>query len=155
MTTRTVNHSVTVEHTFEAAHRLPHIGGKCRNLHGHSWRAAVTIAAPTLSDQYTVAEFSAFKKLMRGWIDEHLDHGAMLGDRDALLNPLVMDGCKVFVFGLDWDGATWPTVEAVAALLADKAAEWLTLVPDLPEGAQVLAVTVSETPTNRAGWVAP
>jgi 6-pyruvoyltetrahydropterin/6-carboxytetrahydropterin synthase len=29
-------HRVTVEHTFETAHRLPRLAGKCASLHGHS-----------------------------------------------------------------------------------------------------------------------
>ena len=32
--------------TFESAHRLPHHPGKCRELHGHSYRLVVTVDRP-------------------------------------------------------------------------------------------------------------
>lgn len=38
--------SVTCTFTFEAAHRLAWHPGKCRNLHGHSYRLDVTVAGP-------------------------------------------------------------------------------------------------------------
>src|ERR1035437_855543 len=36
--------SVSCTFTFEAAHRLEWHTGKCRNLHGHSYRLDVTVA---------------------------------------------------------------------------------------------------------------
>jgi 6-pyruvoyltetrahydropterin/6-carboxytetrahydropterin synthase len=156
-------HSITVEHNFETAHRLPHLPGKCRSLHGHSWRVAVTVNAPTLSGSRTVVEFGRFKKLMRGWIDEHLDHGTMLGLDDPLVAPLRDAGCKVFTFGSDvdgrgdWEDSPWPTVESVAELLARQAWEWLAASRTGPadttaESAGVARVDVAETAVNRASW---
>lgn len=142
-------HTITARHNFETAHRLPHLGNsKCRNLHGHSWWATVTVTAPTLSPQGTVVEFGAFKQQMRTWIDTYLDHGAMLGRADPLLDALLGDNSKVFVFD------AWPTVEAVAVLLADQAAEWL-LHADAPAGTTVARVHVAETHVNTAEWVGP
>ena len=37
--------TITKEFTFDASHRLPHHGGKCRNLHGHTYRPTSLIAA--------------------------------------------------------------------------------------------------------------
>lgn len=159
------SHSVTVRHNFESAHRLPHLGGKCVSLHGHSWWTEVTVSAPHLSRSGTVVEFGAFKSAMRGWIDTHLDHGALLGATDPL-TPFLRDlGSKVFVFGADhlgdgcsWPGADWPTVESVAAMIAEKAhGHWLpvaALVDDAAQGAAVTAVRVYETAVNTADWAA-
>lgn len=166
-------HSITVEHNFETAHRLPHLEGKCQSLHGHSWRAQVTVSAPSLtgrnqlgaSSAGTVVEFGRFKKLMREWIDDRLDHGTMLGLQDPLIGPLREDGCKVFVFGPDWEGgdwggAQWPTVEAVAALLAAQAYKWLSSMWDDPMDTTIAARTgiarvhVTETAVNAATWEA-
>jgi 6-pyruvoyltetrahydropterin/6-carboxytetrahydropterin synthase len=154
-----LEHAVTVRHNFETAHRLPHLHGKCGNLHGHSWWAEVTVAAPDLSAAWTVVEFGAFKTRMRNWIDTRLDHGAMLGAQDPLANVLIDTGSKVFVFGADWEGSPWPTVESVAHMLGVQAAEWLaaagtleaTPTPPAP-GVRVAQVRVTETAVNAATW---
>lgn len=145
--------SISVRHNFETAHRLPLLGGKCVNLHGHSWQATVTVSAPNLDAYGTVVEFGTFKAAMRAWIDTNLDHATMLGSRDRLISPLREAGCKVFVFGHDWPGADWPTVEAVAEMIADRAAMWLP--PDPPPGVQIERVRVAETHVNSAEWLNP
>lgn len=137
--------TITVSHNFETAHRLPHLPGKCVSLHGHSWWTDITVTAPEPDTDGVVIEFGAFKKALRAWIDEHLDHGVMLGSGDPLLGPLLDSGTKVFLV------PGWPTVENVARLLADVATELLASVPHV-DGAQVAHVEVQETRVNRAGW---
>jgi 6-pyruvoyltetrahydropterin/6-carboxytetrahydropterin synthase len=145
--------SISVRHNFEAAHRLPLLGGKCTNLHGHSWWATVTVSTPALDGYGTIVEFGGFKAHMRAWIDTNLDHGAMLGNQDPLAKILLEHGCKVFRFGYDWPGADWPTVEAVAEMIADRAAMWLP--PEPPDGTHIARVVVTETHVNAAEWEAP
>ncbi|MFZ4160457.1 6-pyruvoyl trahydropterin synthase family protein [Streptomyces griseoincarnatus] len=142
-----MSHTVTVSHNFETAHRLPHLSGKCENLHGHSWWAEITVTAPALAAG-TVVEFGEFKKLIRQWIDTHLDHGTMLGPGDPLLPVLRAEGCKVY----EVEG--WPTVENVAALLAGTASRALDHLVRAP-GAYVSRVRVTETHVNAATWEAP
>ncbi|MFF4900469.1 6-pyruvoyl tetrahydropterin synthase family protein [Streptomyces sp. NPDC001068] len=136
---------MTVKHNFETAHRLPHLPGKCTSLHGHSWWAEVTVAAPDLSTTGLVVEFGAFKKELRAWIDQYLDHGAMLGSKDALLPVLRAHGSKVY------EVTSWPTVEATAELLAQVAGD---ILFDLEHasGAHVSRVHVTETHVNGATW---
>jgi 6-pyruvoyltetrahydropterin/6-carboxytetrahydropterin synthase len=136
---------VTIRHNFETAHRLPHLPGKCTSLHGHSWWAEVTVAAPELSRSGLVVEFGALKRDLRSWIDQYLDHGTMLGAQDALLPVLRAHGCKVY------EVAGWPTVEATAdmlALVAQSALEDLVRAP----GAYISRVHVTETHVNAATW---
>lgn len=143
-----MSHHVTVRHNFETAHRLPHLGGKCRNLHGHSWWVEVTATADALDDAGTVVEFGAFKARLREWIDTHLDHGAMLGHTDPLVPALTADGSKVHVFphAEHTSGLPYPTVEAVAVMLARAA------TCALPPHARVTRVRVTETHVNAAEW---
>jgi 6-pyruvoyltetrahydropterin/6-carboxytetrahydropterin synthase len=152
------SHGVRIEHNFETAHRLPVLGGKCTNLHGHSWRAAIHVDAPALDANGCVVEFGAWKHLLRDWIDTHLDHGTMLGAADPLLDPICDAGSKVFVFDPDGPGITarldWPTVESVAVLLARVAAGLLGLAAPV-DGAEVAHVRVQETAVNAATWTAP
>ncbi|MDN3056864.1 6-carboxytetrahydropterin synthase [Streptomyces sp. SRF1] len=142
-----MSHAVTVKHNFEAAHRLPHLPGKCVSLHGHSWWAEITITAPELASGLVV-EFGPFKKAVRAWIDEHLDHGVMLGPTDPLLPLLAAHDCKTHIV----EG--WPTVENVAGMLASVAADALLTLVRAP-GAAVTRVHVQETHVNAATWEAP
>jgi 6-pyruvoyltetrahydropterin/6-carboxytetrahydropterin synthase len=41
-----MRYTVGKEFTFQAAHRLPLHDGKCKELHGHSYRVAVTVFGP-------------------------------------------------------------------------------------------------------------
>lgn len=141
--------SVSLSHNFETGHRLPHVPGKCRSLHGHSWNATVIITAPGPNADGMVVEFGAFKLLLRQWIDTHLDHGLMLGRDDQLLPALVEAG-KVFVF-TEYDGL-WPTVENVAQLIGRISQGLLESVPHVHR-AIVTAVEVRETAVNAAVWM--
>jgi 6-pyruvoyltetrahydropterin/6-carboxytetrahydropterin synthase len=155
-------HRISIAHTFETAHRLPHLSGKCTNLHGHSWRVVVSATAPSLAGDGTIVEFGALKAGVRQWIDTYLDHGTMLGAHDPLVVPLTTAGCKVFRFGVDAatpsDEAetlaadlTWPTVEAVAVLLHRVSQLVLTALPSAA-GATVGPVVVRETHLNTATY---
>ncbi|WBQ07615.1 6-pyruvoyl trahydropterin synthase family protein [Kribbella sp. CA-293567] len=141
--------SVVVRHNFEAGHRLPQLGGKCQNLHGHSWWAEVTVSGrPDATG--VVVDFGVLKKALRTWIDAELDHASMLGDADPLVIPLLAAGSRVFRFGRSGpsDGLDWPTVENVALLVARVATG---IVADLGQDhLAVSRVRVSETHLNAA-----
>lgn len=139
-------HEVTVRHNFEAGHRLPHLPGKCRSLHGHSWWAHVTVAGPGLLDGM-LTDFGPLKREIRGWIDAHLDHGTMLGPGDPLVALLRAHECKV----QEVDG--WPTVENVAVMIA-AAAEGVLRGLSAAPGCRVTRVRIRETHLNEATWTA-
>lgn len=42
--------NITKEYKFEAAHYLPKYNGKCRYLHGHSYRVVVEVEGPLDTD---------------------------------------------------------------------------------------------------------
>jgi 6-pyruvoyltetrahydropterin/6-carboxytetrahydropterin synthase len=152
--------SIVIRGGFEAAHRLPQLGGACASIHGHSWQVAVTVTAPGLSPGGTVAEFGAFKHAIRAWTDAYLDNGAMLGIADPMLPAFIADGSKTFRFGAAGDASeaeylardqAWPTVEAVAIVIARVADGVLATIPRVP-GAAVTSVLVKETRANSAIW---
>ena len=144
---------VTVKHNFETGHRLPHLPGKCQNLHGHSWWASVTVHAPDVDASGILVDFGQLKKGVRGWIDTYLDHGLMLGQDDPLRDLLQREG-KVFTFGPEL--GNWPTVENVARLLVEVTEEVLSTIAGETPGleAAVQRVVVRETHVNEASWVA-
>tara|TARA_Y100000310_G_scaffold326856_1_gene392338 strand:+ start:86 stop:520 length:435 start_codon:yes stop_codon:yes gene_type:complete len=80
--------SKTIE--IDMGHRVPGHAGKCRNLHGHRYRieAAVLgelVATSGASDEGMVVDFGDLKKIMLSEIDEKLDHGFMMYEKDALV----------------------------------------------------------------------
>jgi 6-pyruvoyltetrahydropterin/6-carboxytetrahydropterin synthase len=75
--------------SFEAAHFLPYHKGKCSRLHGHSFKATVTIASISLqenpaSDCGMLMDFADLKKIMTPLIDDYLDHRCL---NDFIDNP--------------------------------------------------------------------
>jgi 6-pyruvoyltetrahydropterin/6-carboxytetrahydropterin synthase len=153
-----VTTAVAIRHTFETAHRLPQLGGKCENLHGHSWACHIVVSAPE-AHRGVVVDFGAFKRAIRQWIDAHLDHGTMLGADDLLVLPLLSQRCRVFRFGaadaVDAEklaaDLAWPTVENVATLLGRMALAAIDSLEAAP-GATVARVRVDETSVNTAFW---
>ena len=63
---------------FEAAHHLPQHDGKCRNLHGHSYRVTVVLHGPvndyTGSSRGMVQDFALIGELFRHHVFDILDH---------------------------------------------------------------------------------
>lgn len=91
--------------TFEAAHRLPNLPAshKCARLHGHSFRARITVRGPV--DPHT------------GWVVDFADVAAAVAPvRDRLDHSYLND-----IAGLEN-----PTSEVIAIWL------WNTLEPTLP-----------------------
>ena len=69
--------TVTKIFKFDAAHLLPDYVGKCKNLHGHSWRLDVEVArAIKGSAVYTtmIIDFGDLKKIVNDAVIDKLDH---------------------------------------------------------------------------------
>ena len=58
---------------FEAAHCLTGHKGKCKNVHGHSYKLEVTVGSDTLVDGM-VMDFGDLKNMMKYVVDEYFDH---------------------------------------------------------------------------------
>jgi 6-pyruvoyltetrahydropterin/6-carboxytetrahydropterin synthase len=69
---------------FEAAHKLPHHPGKCRDLHGHSYRLAVTVDRPVDPKTGLAIDFSELKEIVRREVVDKLDHKYV---NDLIDNP--------------------------------------------------------------------
>ena len=104
-------YTVTKEIYFCYGHRLMHHEGKCRNLHGHSARAVITVMAETLNDQGMVRDFADISSSAAAFIDAHLDHNLLL-HRDDPIVPLLRRSSERFL-ALD----EHPTAEVLARLI--------------------------------------
>ena len=69
---------------FEAAHVLPNHPGKCRNLHGHSYRLLVEVEGAIDETSGMVIDFSELKQVVRCEVIDHLDHKYV---NDLIDNP--------------------------------------------------------------------
>ncbi len=69
------NHRVLVskEFTFDAAHHLHEYEGKCKNLHGHTYRAIFGISG-FVDRRGLLIDFGDIKKIWKDEIEVFLDH---------------------------------------------------------------------------------
>lgn len=74
---------VTRSFSFEAAHELPWHAGKCKRLHGHSYRVEVTVEGP-LDDNGIVVDFDDVKRVVKAEVVDRYDHQYL---NDLLPNP--------------------------------------------------------------------
>lgn len=108
--------SVTKEFRFCAAHRLVGHEGACQYLHGHNYRALVTVRADGLDNVGRIIDFSMMKSIIGKWIDDNWDHKVILSVNDPAYKDIA-DWCK--------DGAPYvmkcnPTAENMASELMVK-----------------------------------
>ena len=75
--------TVSQEFEFHAAHLLAWHPGKCKNLHGHSYRVQVDVQG-ALDERGIVIDFDALSEVMWREILEPLDHSLL---NDHLDNP--------------------------------------------------------------------
>lgn len=124
-------YTVTKTFRFEAAHFLPKHSGKCREMHGHSYKVELSVMADALintdSSDGMVVDFGILSDIWRQ-LEQNLDH--------KLLN----DYTKV-------EGNRYPpTAEWLAYLIFQKCAKLLH--PQL----RLRSVTVWETPDSKATY---
>jgi 6-pyruvoyltetrahydropterin/6-carboxytetrahydropterin synthase len=65
---------------FPAGHFITYGGGECETLHGHNYRAGVTVEGD-VDENYYVIDFTELKKIMKGIVKE-MDHKMLLPDRN-------------------------------------------------------------------------
>jgi 6-pyruvoyltetrahydropterin/6-carboxytetrahydropterin synthase len=68
---------------FEAAHQLPWHEGKCRQLHGHSYRLEVTVEGP-VGPQGIVLDFADLRDVVEREVLARYDHRYL---NDVMDNP--------------------------------------------------------------------
>lgn len=81
-------HKVTKSIDFCYGHRLLEYDGKCKHLHGHNGLIEVDIEADSLDSLGMVMDFTAVRDIVKGWVDENLDH-KMLLRRDDPVAPIL------------------------------------------------------------------
>lgn len=103
--------AITKEVYFCYGHRLMNHPGKCRHIHGHSVKAAITISASLLNDQSMVCDFTEIQQAAAEFIDEVFDHNFLLHREDPLCQILKQSGERFLA--LD----EHPTAEILARII--------------------------------------
>jgi len=140
---------VSIKHNFESAHRLWLTSGKCHNVHGHSFLAEVTVAAPDVDRYGMIVDFGPLKREVRGMLDSEWDHSILLNELDPVADPLEQHGSSVTRLHVD------PTTEGLARLLYDRVDEMLYRMTDnglVVAEAFVESVHIQETAVNSAAY---
>ena len=123
---------------FDAAHRLLNHESKCANLHGHRYRAEITVWANSLDEVGRVIDFGCVKELVGGWIDKNLDHACIVNFADsALIEFLQTNNQRKYVMKFGE-----PSAENMARDLLEVANALLA-----PKGVNVHKIRLYETPS--------
>lgn len=139
---------LTKEFSFESAHALWGYDGKCREIHGHSYRLFVTIKGEPISDEQNpklgmVMDFGELKSIVAREITDRLDHSFVMRrteQAEALAEAMGSQFTNVVL--VDYQ----PTCEN---MLIDFAAR---LKSALPKGITLHSLRLHETATSYAEW---
>ncbi len=136
---------VTKEFSFEMAHLLTEYDGLCRNIHGHSYKLAVTVKGSIESDPTSpklgmVIDFSVLKKIVNEEIVNRLDHALMV--RKDTTQAAQLTGLAERIIKVDYQ----PTCENMVCDFANR------IIARLPQGITLCKIKLNETATSFAEW---
>ena len=141
---------ITKKFSFETGHALYGYDGKCRNVHGHSYKLFVTVIGNPISDSShvkfgMVIDFSDLKKIVKEEIVDVFDHATVFNKNTPhveLAKELSDRGHSVLL--VDYQ----PTSEMMVIDFAEK------IKQRLPKQTQLFSLRLQETATSYAEWYA-
>ena len=141
---------ITKEFSFETGHALYGYDGKCRNVHGHSYKLSVTVIGKPISEEGAVKlgmviDFGDLKKIVKAEVVDPFDHATVFNKNTPhieLAQELESRGHKVIL--ADYQ----PTSENMVIDFAEKIAS------KLPETIKLHSLKLRETETAFAEWFA-
>lgn len=144
------NIRITKQFSFETGHALYGYDGKCKNVHGHSYKLSVTVIGQPISDTSNVKygmviDFSDLKKIVKEEIVDIFDHATVFNKNTPhieLANELKDRGHHVIL--VDYQ----PTSENMVTDFAQK------IKNRLPLGIELHSLKLQETETSFAEWYA-
>ncbi|WP_445453595.1 6-pyruvoyl trahydropterin synthase family protein [Flavobacterium sp. 25HG05S-40] len=144
------NIRITKQFSFETGHALYGYDGKCKNVHGHSYKLSVTVIGKPISDNTNVKfgmviDFSDLKKIVKEEIVDIFDHATVFNQNTPhveLAAELKNRGHHVIL--VDYQ----PTSENMVTDFAQK------IKNRLPAGIQLHSLKLQETDTSFAEWYA-
>ena len=141
---------ITKQFSFETGHALYGYDGKCRNIHGHSYKLSVTVNGTPINDTENVKygmviDFSDLKKIVKEEIVNEFDHATVFNKNTPhveLAKELKDRGHHVLL--VDYQ----PTSEMMVIDFAQK------IINRLPNNIRLHSLKLQETATCYAEWFA-
>lgn len=141
---------ITKQFSFETGHALYGYDGKCKNVHGHSYKLDVTVIGEPISDTTNVKlgmviDFSDLKKIVKEEIVNVFDHATVFNKNTPhveLAKELEHRGHNVLLVEYQ------PTSEMMVIDFAKK------IKARLPESISLHSLKLQETATSYAEWFA-
>ena len=140
---------ITKRFSFEAGHALHGYDGKCKNLHGHSYKLSVTVIGTPITDIANpkfgmVIDFTDLKRIVTEEIINKFDHATIFNKNTPhvkLAKTLLDEGHNVLL--VDYQ----PTTECMITDFATKIKE------RLPINLKLYSLKLQETESSYAEWV--
>lgn len=144
------NIRITKQFSFETGHALYGYDGKCKNVHGHSYKLFVTVIGKPITDKNNVKygmviDFTDLKKIVREEIVDIFDHATVFNQNTPhleLANELKQRDHHVIL--VDYQ----PTSENMVIDFADK------IKKRLPSEIMLHSLKLQETESSYAEWFA-
>ena len=144
------NIRITKKFSFETGHALYGYDGKCRNVHGHSYKLSVTVIGNPISDSShvkfgMVIDFGDLKKIVKEEIVDVFDHATVFNKNTPhveLAKELSDRGHNVLLVNYQ------PTSEMMVIDFANK------IKVRLPSQIKLHALKLQETDSSYAEWFA-
>jgi 6-pyruvoyltetrahydropterin/6-carboxytetrahydropterin synthase len=141
---------ITKQFSFETGHALYGYDGKCKNVHGHSYRLDVTVIGTPISDNTNVKfgmviDFGDLKTIVKDEIVDVFDHATVFNKNTPhveLAKELESRGHNVLL--VDYQ----PTSEMMVIDFAKK------IKNRLPSNIKLHSLKLQETATSFAEWFA-
>ena len=144
------NIRITKQFSFETGHALYGYDGKCRNVHGHSYKLSVTVIGQPIIDAKNVKfgmviDFGDLKKIVKSEIVDKFDHATVFNKNTPhveLAEELKSRGHHVLL--VDYQ----PTSENMVIDFAEK------IKKQLPKHIKLHSLKLQETESSFAEWYA-
>ena len=141
---------ITKQFSFETGHALYGYDGKCKNVHGHSYKLSVTVSGKPISDNTNVKfgmviDFGDLKKIVKEEIVDVFDHATVFNKNTThveLAAELKNRGHHIIL--VDYQ----PTSEMMVIDFAKK------IKDRLPSTIHLHSIKLQETDTSFAEWFA-
>lgn len=141
---------ITKQFTFETGHALYGYDGKCKNVHGHSYKLSVTVIGTPITERDNVKfgmviDFSDLKKIVKEEIVDQFDHATVFNETTPhveLASELKNRGHHVILVNYQ------PTSENMVIDFAER------IKNRLPQNINLFSLKLQETESSFAEWYA-
>lgn len=141
---------ITKKFEFEAGHALFGYDGKCKNMHGHSYKLYVTVIGTPINNSSNVKhgmviDFGDLKQIVKTEIIDLFDHSMILNSlspHKEIAHQLKKEGHSIIL--VDYQ----PTSENIVTDFAKRISQ------KLPKEIQLFSLRLQETDSSYAEWFA-